>query len=154
MASPCDLDSIRERDSKSVRHTAWTNDEQVEANSPPFPVPPTSFISEEARSSLGESSSPSSRASSVMAATVNTTPRRPSTARVIACASLATITAAPLASWSIVHSTPLALLLNIAATALSVSSFTSWSCMLLTTFASACTRSVTKLVFSGFMSKV
>lgn len=47
-----------------------------------------------------------STASSVNAATVNTTPNRPSTAKVIAWASLAMITAALDASLSKLHSTP------------------------------------------------
>lgn len=45
-------------------------------------------------------------ASSVKVATVKTTPNRPSTAKVMACASLATKTAALDASLSRLHSTP------------------------------------------------
>lgn len=50
--------------------------------------------------------SPISTASSVNVATVNTTPKRPSIARVIAWASLATKTAALDASLSRLHSIP------------------------------------------------
>jgi len=50
--------------------------------------------------------SPTSRASSVKVAIVKTTPKRPSRARVIVCASLATKTAAFDASLSILHSIP------------------------------------------------
>ena len=50
--------------------------------------------------------SPISMASSVKVATVKTTPSRPSTAKVMACASLATKTAALEASLSRLHSIP------------------------------------------------
>lgn len=50
--------------------------------------------------------SPTSIASSVKVATVKTAPKRPSTAKVMACASLATKTAALDASLSRLHSIP------------------------------------------------
>lgn len=50
--------------------------------------------------------SPTSMAASVKVATVKTTPKRPSTAKVMACASLATKTAALDASLSRLHSIP------------------------------------------------
>ncbi|WVY98122.1 hypothetical protein V8G54_030273 [Vigna mungo] len=112
------LDKIRDNASSIVNHSESTIEIQRTV------VLPDHFTGG-SLSHRGDSSSPTSMASSVKVATVKTTPNRPSTAKVIACASLATKTAALDASLSRLHSIPLALLLNIPATAAKLSSLDS-----------------------------